>query len=274
MVSVALLGSRPLSRACLELLHEKKEVSVEAVVTYPEGHEGWWDGSLRSKAEEYGYPVVREEKLLEYDLDYLISVLYYNILDEDLLEHPQYGGLNLHQAELPRYRGSNTFSHAIMNARDDDYWQYGTTLHFMSEEVDEGDIIARKFVEITEEDTSKSLYKKAERASIDLFEEQLPNIISGEVESMRTPQSEFNGDTYFYNKTSLDGKKDIPVEQLTGEESVEVYDKIRALDFPPFEPAYTRIAGKKVYLTKTSYEDLPVSTPEEPLTSEDVGVNQ
>lgn len=263
MISVALVGSRPLSRACLELLHEEEEVSVEAIATYPEGHEGWWEGSLRSKAEEYGYPVVEEEDIFEYDLDYIISVLYYNILGEDILEHPQYGGLNLHQAELPRYRGSNTFSHAIMNARDDDYWQYGTTLHFMSEEVDEGDIVARKFVEITEEDTSKSLYKKAEQASIELFEEQLPNIISGEVRSMRTPQSEFDGKAYFYNKTSLDGEKEIPLERLTEEGALEVYDKIRALDFPPFEPAYTKIAGRKVYLTKTSYEDLPVSAPEE-----------
>jgi methionyl-tRNA formyltransferase len=258
----------------LELLHEKKEVSVKAVVTYPEEHEGWWGGSLRSKAEEYGYPAVKEEELFEYDLDYLISVLYYNILDEDLLEHPQHGGLNLHQAELPRYRGSNTFSHAIMNARDDDYWQYGTTLHFMSKEVDEGDIVARKFVEITTEDTSKSLYRKTEQASIDLFEEQLSDIVSGEVESIRTPQSEFNGETYFYNKTSLDGEKEIPLNRLTGEESIEMYDKIRALDFPPFEPAYTQIAGKKIYLTKTSYGDLPVSILEDTIARDDTEEGQ
>ncbi|CAM2884348.1 methionyl-tRNA formyltransferase [Halobacterium salinarum] len=262
MVSVALFGSRPLSRSCLELLHEESEISVEAVVTHPEGHDGWWDGALRSKAEEYGYPVIEENEVFECELDYIISVLYYEILDAELLEHPKQGGLNLHQAELPRYRGSNTFSHAIMNARDDDYWKYGTTLHFMSEEVDEGDIVARKFVDITEEDTSKSLYKKAEQASIELFEEQLPNIISGEVQSMRTPQSEFDEKTYFYNKTSLDGEKWIPLEQLVNDGSLEVYDMIRALDFPPFEPAYTKIDGKKVYLTKTSYEDLPVATPE------------
>lgn len=268
---MALFGSRPLSRSCLELLHEDPEISVEAIVTYPEGHDGWWDGSLRSKAEEYGYPVVEEDEILEYELDYIISVLYYDILDAALLEHPTYGGLNLHQAELPRYRGSNTFSHAIMNARGDDYWKYGTTLHFMSEEVDEGDIVARKFVDITEEDTSKSLYKKAEQASVELFEEQLPNIISGKVQSMRTPQSEFDGRTYFYNKTSLDGEKEIPVEQLIDDDALSVYDKIRALDFPPFEPAYTKIEGQKVYLTKMSYEDLPVSTPEPRKTEEPVG---
>ncbi|MGQ3414375.1 methionyl-tRNA formyltransferase [Natrinema sp. LN54] len=262
MPSVALFGSRPLSRACLELLHTEPDIDVEAVVTYPEDHDGWWEGSLRAAAAEYGYPVVDDADIFNYDLDYIISVLYYKILDSELLEHPTHGGLNLHQAELPRYRGSNTFSHAIMNARQDDYWKYGTTLHFMSEEVDEGDIVARNFVEITDEDTSKSLYKKTERASVELFEEQLPNIVSGDVHDMRVPQSEFDGKTYFYNKTSLDGEKEIPLEELTGDESVAVYDKIRALDFPPFEPAYTKVGGKKVYLTTTSYENLPVSDSE------------
>lgn len=262
MPSVALFGSRPLSRACLKLLHEEPEIDVEAVVTYPEEHDGWWEGSLRSTAEDYGYPVVEESEIFEYDIDYIISVLYYNILDAELLDHPTHGGLNLHQAELPRYRGSNTFSHAIMNARQDDYWKYGTTLHFMSEEVDEGDIVSRNFVDITEDDTSRSLYEKTEQASIELFEEQLPNIVSGKVHEMRTPQSEFDDETYFYQKTSLDGEKEIPLEELTGEESLAVYDKIRALDFPPFEPAYTKIDGKKVYLTKTSYEDLPLSSSE------------
>lgn len=263
MTSVALFGSRPLSQTCLKLLHDHADVSVKAVVTYPEDHEGWWDGSLHTEAQQKGYHIVEEEDVFDYDIDYIISVLYYDILSKELLQHPTYGGLNLHQAELPRYRGSNTFSHAIMNARNDDYWKYGTTLHFMSEEVDEGDIIARKFVDINEQDTSKSLYIKTEQASAELFDEQLSNIVSGKVQTMRTPQSEFDGKTYFYNKTSLTGKKEIPLETIVHDESHAVYDKIRALDFPPFEPAYTNIAGNKVYLTRTSYEELPVTGSEQ-----------
>jgi methionyl-tRNA formyltransferase len=263
MISVALLGSRPLSQTCLKLLHNHSDISVKAVVTYPEDYEGWWDGSLHAEAQQKGYPIVEEEEVFNYEIDYIISVLYYDILSKELLNHPTRGGLNLHQAELPRYRGSNTFSHAIMNARSDNYWKYGTTLHFMSENVDEGDIISRKFVDINEHDTSKSLYIKTEQASAELFEEQLSNIVSGKVQTIRTPQSEFDGKTYFYNKNSLTGEKEIPLENIVEDESYAVYDKIRALDFPPFEPAYTKIAGNKVYLTRTSYEELPVTSSEQ-----------
>ena len=257
MVSVGHLGSRPLGQHCLELLDEHPEITVEAVVTYPPEHDGWWDGSLNATARELGYPIVNEDQLFEYDLDYLVSTLYYNVLDEELLDHPSEGGINLHQAELPRYRGSNTFSHAIMNARDDDYWQYGTTLHFMSPTVDAGDVIDRKFVEITEEDTARSLYQKTERASVALFQERLDDVVSGAIDDMRTPQEQFDGPSYFYEKSSLVGEKAITREEFEAMDQHVLYDRIRALDFPPFEPAHLRLGDGKIYLTKSLYGQVP-----------------
>jgi len=257
MTSVALLGSRPLSRACLKALHESDDINVKAIVTYPPDHKGWWEGSLYDLATDLGYPIVDESDLYNYKIDYLISTLYFNILEEDLINHAEDGGLNLHQAELPRYRGSNTFSHAIMNARKDDYWKYGTTLHFMTKNVDKGDIIGRKFVDITKEDTAYTLYQKIEQASIELFKNTIPDIVSGEIHNMRTPQTEYEGKKYFYNKDSLDDKKEIPSEKFCNPDTqTEVYDKVRALDFPPFEPAYTLVGENKVYLTKLAYQEI------------------
>jgi methionyl-tRNA formyltransferase len=259
MVDVAFFGSHPLGEQCLERLHEHDETDVTVVVTYPKDEATWWDGSVHEVARDLGYPVLTIENkrdVLDYECDYLLSVYYPNILGEELLTWPEEGPLNLHQAELPRYRGSNVFSHSIMNARSDDHCKHGTTLHFMSEDVDEGDIVARKFREITEEDTARTLYDKVREASVKLFEEILPKIISGEVHNMRTPQSEFSGERYFYTKDSLG--KYIPKERLCDPDQRQaVYDKIRALDFPPFKPAYTTVAGEEIHLTKSSYTDYP-----------------
>lgn len=258
VIRVAFLGSHPLGEECLRLLADHSDISVELVVTYPPAYDSWWDGSVHEVATEHGYPLLtteQETRLTEYPVDYLISVYYPNILGAELLDHPSDGALNLHQAELPRYRGSNVFSHAIMNARSDDHWKYGTTLHFMTEEVDAGDIVDRRFVPITETDTARTLYEKTERASIELFEAALPWLVTGEVHEMRTSQSSFEGERYFYTKASLDDAKEIPVEKLTDSEmEPAVYDRIRALDFPPFEPAYTHLYGETVYLTRTGYE--------------------
>ena len=258
MATFAFLGSHPLGEACLQRLHDHPDADVEVVVTYPADADNWWDGSVNDLARSLGYDVLtipEEQSLLEYEVDWLLSVYYPNILGEELLAHPEEGALNLHQAELPRYRGSNVFSHSIMNAREDDHWKHGTTLHFMAPEVDAGDVVDRRFATITEADTARSLYEKVREESVTLFEQRLPDVLSGAVQEMRTPQEEFDGERYFYPKSSLDGLKEIPVEALADpERSVELYDRVRALDFPPHEPAWTVLGGEKLYLTKEGYE--------------------
>lgn len=253
MTRIALLGSRPLSRRVLALLDEATDVDVAVVVTLAPDEDRWWEGTLWETADEMGYDRIAatdEERLLEVDVDWILSVQYPNIVGKTLLKHPNEGALNLHQAELPRYRGSNVFNHVILNAREDDHWRHGTTLHYMTEAVDEGDVVARKFVEITEDDTAKTLYERTEDASVALLEETLPSIISGEVAELRTPQSAFDGPRYHYRRKDIEGEKEIPPELLRDPDSeLEAYDRIRAFDFPPFEPAYTWLGGRKVHLT-------------------------
>ncbi|PSP39498.1 hypothetical protein BRC71_02735 [Halobacteriales archaeon QH_7_65_31] len=255
MPTLALLASHPLGVRCLDRLHDHPDIEVTAVVTYAADAETWWDGSVRDRALELGYePLSRDEidQLTETPVDYLLSVYYPDILDESLLDHPDELPLNLHQAELPRYRGSNVFTHSILNAREDDYWRHGTTLHVMEPSVDSGAIIDRQFAEIRETDTARSLYERVCEASIDLFEAWLPAIADRTVAEHQTPQSAFDGPRYFYAKDSLDGRKEIDPERLADGDT-ELYDRIRALDFPPHEPAWTTVAGERLYLTRDGY---------------------
>ena len=267
MPTVAFMGSHPLGERCLDELTSHEAFDVELVVTYGPNEDTWWDGCLYDRAKQLGHRVVTrssERLVLQHDVDYLVSVYYPNILDAELLAHPNVAPLNLHQAELPRYRGSNVFSHAIMNARDDDHWRYGTTLHVMAPEVDAGDIVARRFVPIEETDTARMLYERVTDASVELFREQLTTLRDGDVHRVATPQSAYNGERYFYAKSSLDGEKAIPADRLAAADEatqLAVYDKIRALDFPPFRPAYTELGGNRVYLTATEYGDLFGSAP-------------
>ncbi|WP_262178775.1 formyltransferase family protein [Haloarcula laminariae] len=262
MPSVAFLGSHPLGERCLDQLTSHDAFSVELVVTYGPGEDTWWDGCLYDRAERMGHRVVTRDSVravLDYDVDYLVSVYYPDVLDAELLAHPNVAPLNLHQAELPRYRGQYAFSHAIMNARADDHWRYGTTLHVMAPEVETGDIVARRFVPIAESDTARTLYDRVCDASVELFREQLTTLRDGAVRRVATPQSAYNGERYGDTGERLDVSKAIPVERLADDDEatqLAVYDKIRALDFPPFEPAYTELGGRRVYLTATNYGDI------------------
>lgn len=262
MTKIAFFGSHPLGERCLNLLYENERIEVSVVVTYPEEYDSWWDGSVLKLAEQLEYevlPVSRERDVLDFEIDYLVSVYYPNILDADLLSHPEYAAVNLHQAELPRYRGSNVFSHSIMNARADDHWKHGTTLHIMAEQVDAGDIIDRRFVKIVEGDTARTLYEKVREASVELFEAHLDEFAEKSVTNSATPQVEFVGKRYFYNKDSLDRLKNISRTELITMDQDELYDRVRALDFPPFEPAYIELGNHRIYLTKTGYEREEIS---------------
>lgn len=254
MTSVAMLATHGLGSECLRLLDEAPNVEIPVVVTYPPDADNWWDDDVHSTATDrdlHVLPITEQSRVLEFDVDYLLSVYYPEILGSDLLDHPAEGALNLHQAELPRYRGSNVFAHAIMNARDDDHWRYGTTLHEMVEEVDAGPIVDRAFVEIREDDTARTLYGRTVKASVEFFQEWIPCIGDRTVLEKTTPQDEFDGERYFYRKDSLDDFFEIQPSVLTGDrdEQLDVYDRIRALEFPPLDPAYTTIGDRKVYLT-------------------------
>lgn len=258
MTRVAVFATHGLGVDCLELLNSHAEIDIPIIVTYAPEKETWWTGSVYETAKELNLPVVslsEQDTVLDHEIDYLLSVYYPEILDERLLSHPKQGALNLHQAELPRYRGSNVFAHAIMNARTDDHWQYGTTLHEMVEEVDAGPIVDRAFVDIYEDDTARTLYDRTRKASLTLFEQWLPEIADRTILENTTSQEEFGGERYFYTKESLNDLFCIDADRLATEDrknALAVYDQIRALEFPPLDPAHTQIADEKVYLTTQS----------------------
>ena len=68
--------------------------------------------------------------------DYIVCVHFPYVFPQEVLDIPKYGVINLHPAYLPWNRGWHTPVWAIWEKTP-----YGATLHFMSEEIDAGDII-------------------------------------------------------------------------------------------------------------------------------------
>ena len=66
------------------------------------------------------------------------------------------GILNLHPSLLPQYRGGNPYSRVIMNGEK----ETGVTVHFMSENFDEGDIVAQIKCQLDENETMGTIFNK------------------------------------------------------------------------------------------------------------------
>lgn len=98
--------------------------------------------------------------------DYIICVHFPYIIPKAVLSIPKVGVLNLHPAWLPYNRGWHTPSWAILEGTP-----YGATLHFMSEELDAGDIVYQKPLDVLPEDTADSLYKRVKKLELEVFQE-------------------------------------------------------------------------------------------------------
>lgn len=92
------------------------------------------------------------EKLKSLQPDLFVLVAY-KILPQSLIEIPKYGSVNLHASILPKYRGAGPIQWALMNGDR----STGVTIFQIKPDVDTGDVLSQKIIEIKDEDNMLSL---------------------------------------------------------------------------------------------------------------------
>jgi methionyl-tRNA formyltransferase len=105
--------------------------------------------------------------------EYIIGIHFPYIIRKAILDLPSIGFLNLHPAFLPYNRGWHTPSWAILEGTP-----IGATLHFMAEELDNGDVIHQKQLEISSSDTANTLYTRLKQLELEVFLEALPLLLT------------------------------------------------------------------------------------------------
>lgn len=154
------------------------------------------------------------ENIKSIGADYIIGIHFPYLISKEILEIPKKGFLNLHPAFLPYNRGWHTPSWAI-----EENTPIGATLHFMSEELDMGDIIAQKQVDILPHHTANELYQEVKRAELELFEECADDLISGKelnrmVQDPKAGTDHVKKDLYEYEKRRIKFGKNTDPEDL------------------------------------------------------------
>jgi methionyl-tRNA formyltransferase len=97
------------------------------------------------------------DSLRRREIDLLVSVACPQILKGELLAVPRRGAINIHGALLPDYQGLLPSFWVLANGER----VTGVTVHFMSEQVDGGDVVLQRTVAIEERDTVHSLVKRS-----------------------------------------------------------------------------------------------------------------
>jgi len=167
--------------------------------------------------------------------DYIICVHFPYIFPTEVLSIPKHGVLNLHPAYLPWNRGWHTPTWAIRDGTP-----YGATLHFMTEEVDAGDIIHQKRVRILPDDTADSLYKRVMKLEYEVFKEAWPSI----ADATYTRKAQVLSEGTFHRKDDIRKIQRLDLSEVTDAE--KVIRQLRALTTNDIEEAaYFEINGTK-----------------------------
>ncbi len=182
---------------------------IAAVFTHKDDpKENIWFDSVAELAARKNIPVYAPEdinhplwvqKIRDLSPEIIFSFYYRNLVQSPILDIPPHGCLNLHGSLLPRYRGRVPINWVLVNGEK----KTGVTLHYMTTRPDDGDMVSRKSMEISEDDTAISLHKKAAAAAGEMLNEILPALKAGE--APRAPQDHGKA-SYYGGRTPADGE--------------------------------------------------------------------
>lgn len=148
---------------------------------------------FESRLRRHGVPVFEvgrtddwgalEEGLRPLEADILVSFGFPKLVPEDVLALFPQGGVNIHPALLPHYRGPKPIERLLI----DDTWRDhgGLTLHAMSSRYDEGDIIATVTFDEPAWDSPQTLSDTTVRALDALLGEVIDLYARGRVRTRR-----------------------------------------------------------------------------------------
>lgn len=124
--------------------------------------------------------VVEELAALQPEL--ICVVAYGKLLPKRVLDIPKYGCINIHASLLPKLRGAGPIQWSILNGDQ----ETGVTAMYLSEGMDEGDMIDKLTTPISETDTTETLTLRLADLGAELLSRTVAAIGSGNAQ--RTPQ--------------------------------------------------------------------------------------
>ena len=231
---------------CLSVLLAHS-VDVKLVVTHRDNpKETIWFDSVAELAELHGIPVITPDnpntpevtaQIRALQPDFFFSFYYREMLKRELLEIPKRGALNMHGSLLPKYRGRVPVNWAIIHGET----ETGSTLHYMTEKPDNGDIVAQLAVPILPNDTALQVFQKVTVAAEVGLDGVLPALLADKAPRIRQDLSK---GAYFGGRKAEDGVID------WSQSAQAIHNLVRAVA-PPYPGATTRLMGKPMRILQT-----------------------
>lgn len=263
---IVFMGTPEFATASLKALVENN-FRVVGVITAPDKPAGrgmkLQESAVKKYAVEKGLRVLQPEKLknpefleelrsLNADLQVVVA---FRMLPEVVWNMPQMGTINVHGSLLPEYRGAAPINWAIINGEK----ETGVTTFKLKHEIDTGDVLLQRRIEIGEEETAGELHDKMKEVGAQVLVETIKGLADGTLKEK--PQQSLLENTSF-------GVKHAPkifteTCKIDWNKSVQdVHNLIRGLS--PYPGAFTLFQGKtlKIYRGKKEEAETSISPSE------------
>ncbi len=222
-------------------------VDVALVVTHRDNPaENIWFDSVAELAALHGIPTITPDnpntpevvnQIRALQPDFFFSFYYREMLGRELLAIPKRGALNMHGSLLPKYRGRVPVNWAIIRGET----ETGSTLHYMTEKPDNGDIVAQQAVPILPDDTALQVFQKVTVAAEMALNACLPDLLVGRAQAVKQDLSK---GAYFGGRKAADGVID------WSQSAQEIHNLVRAVA-PPYPGATTQMMGLPMRILQT-----------------------
>ena len=179
--SVIFCGTPDFAVPALKALIDHPDFIVDLVITQPDKPVGRSQTitppPVKIAAKETSIPVIQPEDINKEfpkgtEADFIITVAYGQILDDEILKLPKIAPVNIHASLLPRWRGASPIQHTILEDETG-----GVTIQKMVKKLDRGPVLAQKEIKLDERETSTTLHDKLSVIGADLLIETLKSTL-------------------------------------------------------------------------------------------------
>ncbi|TFU92303.1 methionyl-tRNA formyltransferase [Barnesiella sp. WM24] len=250
-LKIVFLGTPEFAVESLSRLHEGG-YNIVGVITMPDKPAGRGHKLLQSPVKQYAVAnglhlmqpanlknqeFVDELRSLEADL---FIVIAFRMLPEVVWSMPRLGTFNLHASLLPKYRGAAPINWAVINGDK----ETGVTTFFLKHDIDTGDIIDQKKIEIRDDENVGDIHDKLMVLGAELTMETVAKILDGTLTT--TSQDELTK-----------GVEPTPAPKIFkdtcrinwNEDTVKIHNLIRGLSpYPAAWTSLTTVDGKQLQL--------------------------
>ncbi|MDR2395733.1 MAG: methionyl-tRNA formyltransferase [Endomicrobium sp.] len=186
-MKILFFGTASISKVYLECLYNNKHKLF--VITMPDkpalrGHHVV-SPVVKTFAIEKGIKFIQPMKfnqdvcevIKSFDADVGVVVSYGKLIPRNIFDLPKFRTFNIHFSLLPKYRGAAPVQYVLLNEET----KTGVTSFYIEDDLDTGNILVQKSVDIEEKDNAETLFNKLIPIGVDVMNQTLDLLKKGEV---------------------------------------------------------------------------------------------